>query len=146
MKEEVSAGIILFNDVDKRKFLLLNYPSKHCDFVKGKMEKDETPHETAIRETKEETGISDVEFIDGFENLINLSTKKGLEEKRFKINTPLINLTKKDIILLGKKNGVNFSKTSSCYDPKDKKVCGSCDACLLRSKGFEEAKIDDPAR
>ena len=86
------------------------------------------------------------EFIDGFEDLINLSTKKGLEEKRFKINTPLINLTKKDIILLGEKNGVNFSKTSSCYDPTEKKVCGRCDACLLRSKGFEEAKIDDPVR
>ena len=70
MKEEVSAGIILFNDVDKRKFLLLNYPSKHWDFVKGKMEKGETPHETAIRETKEETGISDVEFIEGFEEEI----------------------------------------------------------------------------
>jgi len=70
MKEEVSAGIILFNEIDKRKFLLLNYPSKHWDFVKGKMEKGETPHETAIRETKEETGISDVEFIDGFEEEI----------------------------------------------------------------------------
>jgi len=70
MKEEVSAGIILFNDANKRKFLLLNYPSKHWDFVKGKMEKDETSHETAIRETKEETGISDVEFIDGFEEEI----------------------------------------------------------------------------
>ena len=70
MKEEVSAGIILFNEMDKRKFLLLNYPSKHWDFVKGKMEKTETPHETAIRETKEETGISDVEFIDGFEEEI----------------------------------------------------------------------------
>ena len=70
MKEEISAGVILFNDVDERKFLLLNYPSKHWDFVKGKMEKGETPHETAIRETKEETGISDVEFIDGFEEEI----------------------------------------------------------------------------
>jgi len=70
MKEEVSAGIILFNEMDKRKFLLLNYPSKHWDFVKGKMEKDETPRETAIRETKEETGISDVEFINGFEEEI----------------------------------------------------------------------------
>ena len=70
MKEEVSAGVILFNDLDKRRFLLLNYPSKHWDFVKGKMEKDETSHETAIRETKEETGISDVEFIDGFEEEI----------------------------------------------------------------------------
>ena len=70
MKEEVSAGIILFNEMDERKFLLLNYPSKHWDFVKGKMEKGETSHETAIRETKEETGISDVEFIDGFEEEI----------------------------------------------------------------------------
>jgi len=70
MKEEVSAGVILFNEMNERKFLLLNYPSRHCDFVKGKMEKDETPYETAIRETKEETGISDVEFIDGFEEEI----------------------------------------------------------------------------
>ena len=68
MKEEVSAGVILFNEDEE--FLLLNYPSKHWDFVKGKMEKDETPHETALRETKEETGISDVEFIDGFKEEI----------------------------------------------------------------------------
>ena len=70
MKEEVSAGIILFNDNESRKFLLLNYPSKHWDFVKGKMENGETTHETALRETKEETGISDVEFLDGFEEEI----------------------------------------------------------------------------
>jgi len=70
MKEEVSAGIILFNEIEDKEFLLLNYPSKHWDFVKGKMEKDETPHETALRETKEETGISDVEFIDGFKEEI----------------------------------------------------------------------------
>ena len=70
MKEEVSAGIILFNDNESRKFLLLNYPSKHWDFVKGKMENGETSHETALRETKEETGISDVEFFDGFEEEI----------------------------------------------------------------------------
>ena len=69
MKEEISAGIILFNELDKR-FLLLNYPSRHWDFVKGKMEKGETPHETAIRETKEETGISDVEFLNDFEEKI----------------------------------------------------------------------------
>jgi len=69
MKEEISAGIILFNKLNE-KFLLLNYPSKHWDFVKGKMEKGETAHETALRETNEETGISDVEFIDGFEEEI----------------------------------------------------------------------------
>ena len=70
MKEEISAGIILFNDNEDTKFLLLNYPSKHWDFVKGNMEKDEPPHETALRETKEETGISDVEFLEGFEEEI----------------------------------------------------------------------------
>jgi len=70
MKEEVSAGIILFNDNKSRQFLLLNYPSKHWDFVKGKMENGETTYETALRETKEETGISDVEFLDGFEEEI----------------------------------------------------------------------------
>ena len=69
MREEVSAGVILFNESDK-KFLLLNYPSKHWDFVKGKMEKGETAHETALRETNEETGISDVEFLDGFKEEI----------------------------------------------------------------------------
>ena len=69
MKEEVSAGVILFNELDG-KFLLLNYPSKHWDFVKGKMERGETPRKTAIRETNEETGISDVDFLDGFEEEI----------------------------------------------------------------------------
>ena len=69
MKEEVSAGVILFNELDGR-FLLLNYPSKHWDFVKGKMEEGETFHETALRETDEETGIKDVEFLDGFKEEI----------------------------------------------------------------------------
>ena len=70
MKEEVSVGIILFNEINERKFLVLNYPSKHWDFVKGKIEKDETTHETALRETQEETGITDVEFLDGFQEEI----------------------------------------------------------------------------
>jgi 8-oxo-dGTP pyrophosphatase MutT (NUDIX family) len=70
MKEEISSGIILFNEIQDRKFLLLNYPSKHWDFVKGKMEKGETPHETALRETNEETGITDIEFLEGFKEEI----------------------------------------------------------------------------
>ena len=70
MKEEVSAGIILFNNNKRRMFLLLNYPSKHWDFVKGKIEEGETLHETAIRETNEETGINDVEFLEGFKEEI----------------------------------------------------------------------------
>ena len=66
-------------------------------------------------------------FIDNFEKLINKSTKKGLEGSKFKINTPLINLSKKDIIKLGHKNGVDFSMTSSCYSPKFKKKGGFID-------------------
>ena len=85
-------------------------------------------------------------FIDNFEKLINKSTKKVLEGSKFKINTPLINLSKKDIIKLGHKNGVDFSMTSSCYSPKLKKNCGVCDSCLLRKQGFEEAGLRDPAR
>ena len=71
MIEETSAGIVLFRkDEAKKLFLLLHYPSGHWDFVKGKMEKGETIHETAIRETKEETGITDVKILDNFEEWI----------------------------------------------------------------------------
>ena len=71
MIEETSAGIVLFRrENDKILFLLLHYPSGHWDFVKGKMEKGETPHETAIRETKEETGITDINFLENFEEWI----------------------------------------------------------------------------
>jgi len=71
MIEETSAGIVLFRkEGTKNLFLLLHYPSGHWDFVKGKMEKGETIHETAIRETKEETGITNVRFLDNFEEWI----------------------------------------------------------------------------
>ena len=71
MIEETSSGIVLFRkENEKILFLLLHYPSGHWDFVKGKMEEGETPHETAIRETQEETGITDVEFLDNYEEWI----------------------------------------------------------------------------
>jgi len=71
MREQKSAGIVLFrNASNKNEFLLLNYPQGHWDFVKGKVEDGETLYETASRETKEETGISDIEFIDGFEESV----------------------------------------------------------------------------
>jgi bis(5'-nucleosidyl)-tetraphosphatase len=72
MIEETSAGIIIFRkENSKNLFLLLRYPSGHWDFVKGKMEKDESTRETAVRETKEETGIKDVSFLENFEEWIN---------------------------------------------------------------------------
>ena len=71
MKETISAGIILFNNKDDtRKYLLLNYPTGHWDFIKGKIEDGEKPNQTAIRETEEETGITNIEFIDGFKEEI----------------------------------------------------------------------------
>lgn len=71
MIEETSAGIILFRKEDSKiLFLLLHYPSGHWDFVKGKMEKGESAHETAIREAQEETGITDITFLENFEEWI----------------------------------------------------------------------------
>jgi 8-oxo-dGTP pyrophosphatase MutT (NUDIX family) len=71
MIEETSAGIVLFRkEKSKKLFLLLHYPSGHWDFVKGKMEKDESTHQTAIRETEEETGITDITFLENFEEWI----------------------------------------------------------------------------
>ena len=76
MIEETSAGIVLYRIEDSKKlFLLLHYPSGHWDFVKGKMEKNETTHETAIRETKEETGITDMVFVENFEEWIEYNFK-----------------------------------------------------------------------
>jgi len=71
MIEETSAGVVLFRRENaKILFLLLNYPSGHWDFVKGKMEVDETTHQTAVRETQEETGIADIVFLNDFEEWI----------------------------------------------------------------------------
>ena len=71
MIEETSAGMVLFRKEDSKiLFLLLHYPSGHWDFIKGKMEKGESTHETAIREAKEETGITDITFLENFEEWI----------------------------------------------------------------------------
>ncbi|MCB1193165.1 MAG: 7-cyano-7-deazaguanine synthase QueC [Leptospiraceae bacterium] len=83
------------------------------------------------------------EFIEAFQKAIWLGTKSGTENKPIQIVTPLIHLSKKEIILLGSDLKVPFSMTHSCYDPIDSKPCGICDSCLLRKKGFEEAGIED---
>lgn len=86
------------------------------------------------------------EYIEAFERLANLATKASVEGTvRFKIHTPLIDLSKAQIISLGIKLGVDFSLTFSCYDPTEANLaCGECDACLLRLKGFREAGLSDP--
>jgi 7-cyano-7-deazaguanine synthase len=87
------------------------------------------------------------EFIKAFEKLANLGTKAGIEGRRLQIHTPLINLSKVEIIRKGTELGVDFSLTHSCYDPTTEGLaCGECDSCLLRLKGFAEAGIADPIR
>ncbi|MBW2218584.1 MAG: 7-cyano-7-deazaguanine synthase QueC [Deltaproteobacteria bacterium] len=87
-----------------------------------------------------------LEYIRAFEKMANLATKAGVEKKfEIKIQTPLINMTKADIIRLGMRLGVDYGLTHSCYDPSlDGKACGECDSCCLRKKGFEEAGLKDP--
>ena len=85
------------------------------------------------------------EFIESFERMANLATKMGVSGKKFKIHTPLINLTKAEIVKKGIELNVDYGMTSSCYDPNENgNPCGRCDACILRLKGFKEAGISDP--
>ncbi|HEX2768965.1 MAG TPA: 7-cyano-7-deazaguanine synthase QueC [Geobacteraceae bacterium] len=88
------------------------------------------------------------EYIAAFETMANFATKAGVEGKgRFTVHTPLIRLTKAEIIGKGLSLGVDFSRTLSCYDPTPEGVaCGLCDSCRLRLKGFAEAGVPDPVR
>ncbi|HXC24390.1 MAG TPA: 7-cyano-7-deazaguanine synthase QueC [Gemmatimonadaceae bacterium] len=87
------------------------------------------------------------EYIAAFERLANLATRAGVTgEAPVRMQTPLIDLTKREIIALGKSLGVDYSATTSCYDPTPAgEACGRCDACQLRLKGFAEAGETDPA-
>jgi 7-cyano-7-deazaguanine synthase len=87
------------------------------------------------------------EYIEAFERMANLATKAGVEGRQnVRIHTPLIELTKAEIIRTGLKLNVDYALTLSCYDPTSSgEACGECDACLLRLKGFRENKIEDPA-
>ncbi|MBA3521925.1 MAG: 7-cyano-7-deazaguanine synthase QueC [Gemmatimonadales bacterium] len=87
------------------------------------------------------------EYISAFERMANLATRAGVEGRQITIHTPLITLSKRDIVLQGVALGLDFELTSTCYDPApDGAACGRCEACLLRLKGFREAGIPDPAR
>ena len=88
------------------------------------------------------------EYIESFERMANLATKAGVEGvTKVKIHTPLIEMTKAQIIQKGVDLGVDYSMTHSCYDPSaDGKACGQCDSCLLRKKGFQEAGVPDPTK
>ena len=125
MGTEKSAGIVLFrNNSGKNEFLLLNYPQGHWDFVKGKIEQNETSHEAAIRETREETGITNIEFIDGFEESVEY-------DFRFKKE----NIHKKVIFFLAK---TNERKISLSHEHNDYLWLEYSDS--LKKTTFENAK------
>ena len=86
------------------------------------------------------------EFIAAFEKTANLATAAAVQRKgRYHIHTPIINMTKAEIILTGTELGVDYSLTHSCYDPDQQgRSCGRCDSCKLRLKGFAEAGLKDP--
>ena len=86
------------------------------------------------------------EYIDAFERMANLATKAGVEgSSRLRIHAPLSRMSKAEIIQTGLQLGVDYSMTSSCYDPgADGRPCGRCDSCRLRAKGFAEAGLEDP--
>lgn len=86
------------------------------------------------------------EFIEAFERMADLATRAGVEgTSRLRIHTPLIRLTKAEIVARGTALGVDFALTWSCYEPRpDGLACGRCDSCLLREKGFREAGVRDP--
>ena len=88
------------------------------------------------------------EYIRAYEHMANLGTRAGVEGTApITIRTPLIDLTKREIIQLGQRLGVDYSLTTSCYDPnEDGAACGHCDACQLRLRGFREAGTSDPGR
>jgi 7-cyano-7-deazaguanine synthase len=85
------------------------------------------------------------EYISAYERMANLATKAGVEgETKLQIQTPLISMTKAEIIKKGAELGVDYGLTLSCYDPDEQgRACGGCDSCLLRKKGFAEARVAD---
>jgi 7-cyano-7-deazaguanine synthase len=84
-------------------------------------------------------------YIEAFQRVAELGTKAGVEGMPVRIHTPLIRMTKAEIIRKGVSLGVDFSMTHSCYDPPvDRPACGRCESCVLRRKGFREAGIPDP--
>jgi 7-cyano-7-deazaguanine synthase len=87
------------------------------------------------------------EYLEAFGRMADLATRAGVGGARLTIHTPLLRLTKAQIVALGTELGLDYGITSTCYDPApDGAACGRCEACLLRLKGFEEAGRPDPAR
>jgi 8-oxo-dGTP pyrophosphatase MutT (NUDIX family) len=117
MIEETSAGIVLFRkEGSKKLFLLLHYPSGHWDFVKGKMEQGESTHQTAIREAQEETGITDITFVENFEEWIKYNFKYQGELVQKKVVFFLAETKTKEIKISHEHSGYTWMDYNSSMD------------------------------
>jgi len=117
MIEETSAGIVLFRkENEKNMFLLLHYPSGHWDFVKGKMEKGESTHETATRETQEETGITDVTYLENFEEWIEYNFQYQGELVQKKVVFFLAETKTEEIIISHEHSGFIWTDYNSAME------------------------------
>ena len=117
MIEETSAGIVLFRkENSKNMFLLLHYPSGHWDFVKGKMEKGESTHETATRETQEETGITDIKYLENFEEWIKYNFQYQGELVQKKVVFFLAETKTEEIIISHEHSGFIWTDYNSAME------------------------------
>tara|TARA_Y100000588_G_C14214700_1_gene908289 strand:+ start:604 stop:1287 length:684 start_codon:yes stop_codon:yes gene_type:complete len=139
------------SDLEMKKIPVTYVPARNTIFLSLALARAETLHSFDIYigvNALDYSGYPDCrpEYIQSFERTANLATKAGVENAGlFKIHTPLIHLTKAEIIQKGKELGVNYGLTSSCYDPQSNgDPCGQCDACILRIKGFQQAGVSDP--
>ncbi|MDQ6654223.1 MAG: 7-cyano-7-deazaguanine synthase QueC [Verrucomicrobiota bacterium] len=139
--ERIGAGIPI-TYVPARNTLFLSYALAYAEVIGA--------HEIFIGVNAiDYSGYPDCrpEFIEQFEKLANIATRAGVSGDHFRIRTPLIRMTKAQIIQRGHELGVDFSLTHSCYDPNaEGAACGHCDSCQLRLAGFREAGMVDPIR
>lgn len=96
----------------------------------------------------DQTGYPDCrpEFFDAFAEIARLGTRRGVEGNPIRVEAPLVHLSKADVIRAGRRLGVRFEETHSCYDPTGDRACGGCDACAVRREAFAEVGIPDPTR
>jgi 7-cyano-7-deazaguanine synthase len=141
--EEVESNSVPVTYVPARNTIFLSFALAYAEVVGAK---DIFTGVTAV----DYSGYPDCrpDYMEAYEKMANLATRMGIEEETpLKLHSPLIEMSKADIVREGLRLGVDYSLTLSCYDPDEKgKSCGNCDTCLLRLKGFAEAKVTDPVQ
>ncbi len=138
---EMSAGIPV-TYVPARNMIFLSFACAHAEVVGAR-------EVIAGVNAVDYSGYPDCrpEFIEAFERAANLATKAGVEGRGVRVRTPLIRMTKAEIIRRGVGLGMDYALTHSCYDPDETgAACGACDSCAIRRRGFEDAGVPDPTR